>query len=145
MGRQLQDVTDAELRVLEVLWDRGPTTIREIRDRLYPDATASKAATVLKLLERLERKQFVCRDHGQEAQVFHVLVDRDGFVGGQLRRIAERLGGNSLTPLLTHLVQSASLTDQERSRLRELLDAEDRFGPRKTDSDSGDHPQRPFL
>ncbi len=122
MPHKPNDVTDAELQVLEVLWERGPATIREISRVAYPDSTGPKAASVLKLLERLERKQFVGRDRSRAAQTFAPLVERDAFIGGQLRRIAQRLGDNSLAPLLTHLVQSASLSSEERRRLRELLD-----------------------
>ena len=117
------DVTDAELRVLEVLWERGPATIRAIREVLYPAGGASKAATVLKLLERLENKQLVRRDRSRATQKFEVLIGRDALIGSQLRRIAERLSGNSLAPLLAHLVQCAALSDEERARLRDLLDA----------------------
>ena len=117
------DVTDAELGVLEVLWEHAPATIRMIRDTLYPSGGVSKSATVLKLLERLEGKGLVGRERSGAVQEFHVLVDRDALIGSQLRRIAQRLGGNSLTPLIVHLVQSASLTDRERARLREMLDA----------------------
>jgi predicted transcriptional regulator len=127
------DVTDAELRVLEVLWEQGPATVRRIRDELYPNGGASKSATVLKLLERLEGKGFVGRRRAGTAQEFCVLVDRDALIGGQLRRIAQRLGADSLTPLLVHLVQSGGLTDEERAQLRALLDAGS-AGPWKTGS-----------
>ena len=91
MPHKSNDVTDAELRVLEVLWQRGPATIREISEDIYPDGSGSKAAAVLKLLERLERKEFVGRDRSQPTQTFSALVQKDAFVGSQLRRIAERV------------------------------------------------------
>src|SRR5262249_10192887 len=56
MARTPPDVTDAELAVLQVLWDRGPATIRELTPLLYPDVTDASYATVQKLLERLEAK-----------------------------------------------------------------------------------------
>ena len=130
MPSPTHDVTDAELRVLEALWEHGPATVRRIRDVLYPRGGPSKSATVLKLLERLEGKHLVRRQRTDSAQEFQVLVNRDTLIGGQLRRIAQRLGGDSLTPLLVHLVQSGGLTDQERASLRELLDA-DSTGPSK--------------
>ena len=123
MHRAAHEVTDAELRVLEALWEHGPATVRTIRDVLYPHGGPSKSATVLKLLERLESKELVRRDRSAATQTFRVLVDRDGLIGSQLRHIAQRLSGNSFTPLLAHLVESDSLTDEERIRLRELLDA----------------------
>src|SRR5579872_6415586 len=62
MARTPQDITDAELSVLQILWDKGRETIRELTDVLYPSGTGVHYATVQKLLERLEGKKFVKRD-----------------------------------------------------------------------------------
>ena len=62
MARPPQDVTDAELAVLEVLWDQGPSSRRRIADVLYPGGQPAHYTTVQKLLERLESKGHVaCR------------------------------------------------------------------------------------
>ena len=53
MARTPLDVTETELSVLEVLWERGPSTVRQITDLLYPGGGASKSATVQKLLRSL--------------------------------------------------------------------------------------------
>ncbi len=125
MEKTPPDVPDAELRVLEALWQRRAATTREITDTLYPGGGISKRATVLKLLERLEGKRFVRRDQGPATQTFEVQVDRETLIGGQLRRIADRLGGRSFTPLLAHLVEAADLTPQERNHLGRLLKTEE--------------------
>ena len=62
MARTPQDITDAELAVLQVLWEQGPATIRRITELLYPQGGTSHYATVQKLLERLETKACVRRD-----------------------------------------------------------------------------------
>ena len=74
------DVTNAELRVLEALWDNPRATVRAISETLYPKGGTSKGATVLKLLERLEQKGYVARDRNGPAQAFDAAVDRDAFV-----------------------------------------------------------------
>src|SRR5437867_3096103 len=62
MPRPPQDVTDAELAVLEVLWTQGPSSRRQIADVLYPGGQPAHYTTVQKLLERLESKGHVaCR------------------------------------------------------------------------------------
>src|SRR5260370_42478004 len=68
MARTPQDVTLAELKVLELLWERGPITVRQITDTLYPDGGVSKYATVQKLLERLGEAEFVVRDRSGGGQ-----------------------------------------------------------------------------
>ena len=120
--RPAQSVTGAELTVLEELWQRGEATIRDLRDALYPEGGSSKFATVQKLLSRLVAKELVARRKKETNLVFRPLVDRDEFIGGELRRLADRLGGKSMTPLLTSLVEAGGLTDKERAHLRRLLD-----------------------
>ena len=115
-------VSNAELRVLQSLWECGPSTIRQLTDRLYPAVTAANYATVQKLLERLEKDGRVARDRAVSPHVFAPAVSREAYIGGQLRAMAAKLCGGSLTPLLTHLVRAEALSAKERSELRKLLD-----------------------
>ena len=126
MARTPQDVTDAELAVLQVLWDRGASTIRQLTDAIYAEGGASPYATVQKLLERLEAKGFVRRDRGGEVQVFEAAVGRDELIGRRLREVAAKLCGGSLTPLLTHLVESEPLSESDRKALHALIERLDR-------------------
>jgi len=119
---RLASITGAELRVLEALWQRGEATIRDLRDALYPDGGNSKFATVQKLLSRLVAKDLVLRRSDEATLVFQANVLRDDLIGGELRRVADRLSRNSLTPLLTCLVETGELTAQDRAHLRKLLD-----------------------
>ncbi len=118
------EVSNAELRVLQSLWDHGPSTIRQLTERLYPAVTAAHYATVQKLLERLEKDKppYVSRDRSVTPHVFRSTVSRDAYIGGRLRVMAEKLCGGSLTPLLTHLIKTESLSAKERSELRRLLE-----------------------
>ena len=69
MARTPLDVTFAELAVMEVLWEYGACTVRQIVDVLYPGGGASKFATVQKLLERLENdNRYVKRDRSGGVQ-----------------------------------------------------------------------------
>ncbi|HJQ81535.1 MAG TPA: BlaI/MecI/CopY family transcriptional regulator [Lacipirellulaceae bacterium] len=120
--RELQPVTGAELKVLEALWQRGEATIRDLRDSLYPGGGSSKFATVQKLLARLAAKKLVGRRKAAASWLFRPLVERDELIGGELRRVADRLGANSMTPLLTYLVETGELSAKERAHLRRILD-----------------------
>jgi predicted transcriptional regulator len=117
-----QDVTDAELAVLQQLWDRGAATIRQLTEAIYPEGTPSLYGTVQKLLERLEAKGCVTRDRDTWPHVFRAIISRDELIGLRLRVMAEKLCGGSLTPLLTHLVEGERLTPQQRQALRARLD-----------------------
>ena len=128
MARTRQDVTDKELAVLEALWADGPATIRQLTDRLYPGGGTAQYATVQKLLDRLESKQYVARDRSTAAHTFTATLGREALIGRCLQDVAEKLCGGSLTPLLTHLVRSRPLSARERKELHDLIDRLDKKG-----------------
>jgi BlaI family transcriptional regulator, penicillinase repressor len=119
--RDSPDVTDAELGVLQVLWNEGPSTIRQLTDILYPNGVASHYATVQKLLERLEVKGCVARNRSSMTHVFAASINREAFVGDRVRAVAERLCGGSITPVLTHLLKTETISESDRKELRKLL------------------------
>jgi predicted transcriptional regulator len=126
MDPDLRDLPDAELAIVQVLWERGPATIRQLADALYPRSTDPYYATVQKLLERLEAKGCVSRDRSSLAHVFQATINRDQLIGLRLQAVAEKLCGGSLTPLLTNLVRSKRLTPKERREVRKLMEELDK-------------------
>ena len=125
------DVTEGELAVLEVLWDRGPSAIRQVTDRLFPGGSTAQYATIQKQLERLEDKGFVARDRTLHVHLFSATMGRDELIGRRVRAVVDRLCGGSLLPLLSHLAEAHELTDAERRALRELVQKRDRAAPPK--------------
>ena len=121
MARTPQDVTDTELAILQVLWERGPATRRQITDVLYPGGGPAHYTTVQKLLERLEAKGCVARDRRPDVLTFTATVDREQLISRRLRDVAEKLCGGSLTPLLMNLVRSRALTARELADLQDLV------------------------
>jgi predicted transcriptional regulator len=131
MARTPQDITDAELDVLQVLWKDGPLAIRRITEALYGDCKTSQYATVQKLLERLESKDCVARDRASNVHVFSATIGRDDLVGRRLQAVAEELCEGSWTPLLTNLVQKTKLSDKDRQMLRQMIEDADRSKNKK--------------
>jgi predicted transcriptional regulator len=121
MARTPQDVTDTELAVLQVLWEQGPATRRQIADVLYPDGGPAHFTTVQKLLERLEKKGHVQRSSGDGPVAFTAITDREELISRRLLDMADKLCGGSLTPLLMNLVRAKPLSQRELQELRELL------------------------
>ncbi len=116
------DVTDAELSVLQVLWDQDGSTLRLLAEKLYPHKPLAGAqATVAKLLERLEAKGCIDRQRGEGPQVFRACIDRNALIGWRLQTVANQLCDGSLSPLLTTLVKAGKLSTKERKELASLL------------------------
>jgi predicted transcriptional regulator len=130
MGRTLPHVTDAELAVLQLLWDRGPSAVRSLADVLYPGGGPSEYATVHRLLERLEGKKYVRRDKAEGVILFRALRDRDAVLGQHVETLVKRMCGGSLQPLLSTLVKSKRLTADELRELLEMVEKESR--PKKS-------------
>src|SRR6266850_2949427 len=122
MPRTPQDITEAELAILQILWDQRKSTIRQIAESLYPNPAAAQYATVQKQLERMESKNFVTRDRSLFVHVFSPAVDRDELIGRRLKAVADKLCGGSLAPILSHLARAKKLSEAERKALRQLID-----------------------
>jgi predicted transcriptional regulator len=118
-GRQ-QPVSEAELEVLKALWERGPGTVRELREALGQRGWAY--TTVQTLLQRLEAKGHVRSDKSGPAHVYRAAVTRARLLGQRLRDLADQLCGGAASPLLLALVEEGRFTPEEIQRLRRLLD-----------------------
>jgi predicted transcriptional regulator len=139
MARPARDITESEVAVLRLLWERGASTIRQVTEVLYPGGGAAQYATVQKLLDRMEAKGYVRRDRTLYVHQFTAVLDRDELIGRRLRSLAEMLCDGSLTPLLTHLARAKDLTEEDRLALRAIMDEADELeGPlvREVGSDS---------
>ncbi|HEX4794913.1 MAG TPA: BlaI/MecI/CopY family transcriptional regulator [Humisphaera sp.] len=122
MARPKQDLTEAEMAIMDLLWREGRASIRQVVDGLGGATSAGRYATIQKQLERLEAKQMVRRDRSLFVHVFLPAVSREDLIGRRLLSMIERLCGGSLVPLLSSLTRGRKLTAEERKALRRLID-----------------------
>ena len=116
-----EDVTNTELTILQVLWDQGETTRRQIADVVYPGGSEAHYATVQNLLGRLERKGFVRSNRDGNVLVFTATVDRDELIRRRLQGLADKLCGGAAAPLIMNLVRSQPLSAAEVEQLCNFL------------------------
>jgi predicted transcriptional regulator len=119
---KLDRITDGELSILQVLWQRGEATSREITSAVHEEVTDPKMASVQKLIERLEAKGCVRRDRSERAHRFRPLVTHEQFLRSRLQSLADRLCEGALVPLMSTLLRSKKLPKKEREQLRHLVD-----------------------
>jgi predicted transcriptional regulator len=115
-------VSGAELSVLKVLWARGPLTAKAITQAIYPDGAESEFAAVHSFLQRLERKGLVTRDRSAFVHVFSATASRADVLGQELETLVERLGGDSIAPLILRLIDQKRLSRDEAAEIRRRLD-----------------------
>lgn len=122
MSDRPQDISDAELAVLQLLWDRPTLSTRHIAETLHRRQADARYPTVQKQLERLEAKGFVRRDRSLMVHLFSAAVGREELVGRRLDAVVDTLCGGSLAPVITHLLRAPRLSDAERDKLRALVE-----------------------
>lgn len=111
--------TDREAEFMEVLWDRGPSTVAEVREALPVDLAYT---TVLTILRTLETKGFIAHTGEGRAHRYSASVERDVARQSALRALSRKLFKGSASLLLTHLVSDQKLSAAEVRRIRALLD-----------------------
>jgi predicted transcriptional regulator len=121
-------LTDREAELMEILWQRGPSTVAETREGFDDDLAYT---TVLTMLRTLEAKGYVRHSAEGKAHRYEAVVARDVAQRSALRSLSRKLFKGSTELLLTHLVADEKLTDAEIKRLRSLLDQRARTGKRQ--------------
>jgi predicted transcriptional regulator len=110
--------TDRELDVMSVLWDIGPATVADVRERIADELAYT---TVLTVLRTLEQKGHVGHTEDGRAHRYKPLVKREVAGRNALRRLVDKVFDGSPELLLTQLVSDKNLSDEELRRLRKLL------------------------
>lgn len=110
--------TPAEWDILQVLWERGPQTVREVHDALG----AGGYTTTLKLMQIMLAKGLVVRDDSARAHVFAPAKAREHMQGSFLEDVLPRVFGGSATALLQGALNGAKPSAEELAAMRRLLD-----------------------
>jgi predicted transcriptional regulator len=116
------DLSDAELEVLKALWERGPSTVRQVNEHLRRGGRQWAYTTVLTLLQRLQGKGWVAGEAAAPAHVFQALATRQEWLQDRLQSLADQTCGGDRLPLMVSLVQAGPFRPEEIARFRELLD-----------------------
>jgi predicted transcriptional regulator len=111
-------LADREAELMEVLWDFGPATVAEIRERVSDDLAYT---TVLTMMRTLESKGYVTREADGKAHRYAARVERDDARRSALRAFSEKFFKGSTAMLLSHFVAQEKLSDDDVRRLRKLL------------------------
>lgn len=114
--------TDAELAILDVLWERGQATVRDVFEALYENEGGGYT-TALKLLQVMHGKGLVERDDSQRAHVYRAAVSRDAARTRLLGPIVQRLFGGRPMDLVLNVLGTGDRPDPaELAQVRALLD-----------------------
>jgi len=112
--------TDAELEILNVLWTRGPATVREVHETLAKSRTLGYT-TVLKLMQIMTEKGLVRRDERQRAHVYAARFAQEQTQRQLVGDLLDRAFGGSAAKMVMHALSAKRTSDEELAQIRQLL------------------------
>lgn len=120
----MRRLSDAELNVMNVLWSgaaEGDFSLGEIVDALKP-ATGWSRNTVHTYLTRMENKGLVIIDRSSEPHRYGAAVSREDCAKRERSNLLDKLYGGAAGDLIVAFLKESKLSEEERDRLRQLLD-----------------------
>jgi len=121
MKRNLPRPTDAELEILRVLWQRGPSTVRDVYDTLN-DTKTTGYTTVLKMLQIMTDKGLVRRDEDQRAHVYEARVPQEQTQQQLVGDLLDRAFNGSAASLVMQALATKKTSADDLTKIRQMLD-----------------------
>ena len=115
-------LTDAELRLMDIIWDRGPSTVQDVVDALPADSPLAYS-TVLTMLRILEKKSYLTHKKEGRAFVYQAAVEKQEARQGALQHLMKRFFDDSPELLVLNLMESSSFDAADLDRLKSMIDA----------------------
>jgi len=114
--------TPAELEILQVLWKRGPSTVRDVHEALRKERDTGYTTT-LKLLQIMAEKGLVTRDEAGRAHLYTARLSQEQSRRRMVNDLVDRAFGGAAQQLVMHALASRKASAQELAEIRKLLDS----------------------
>ena len=114
-------LTEAELRIMNVLWEKGSATVHEVLQSL-PSKPSLAYNSVLTTIRILETKGYVKHVKDKRAHVYMPRVDRKDATRFEVKHLVSRFFGNSHEQLVLNILEESSIDAEELARVRQLLE-----------------------
>jgi BlaI family transcriptional regulator, penicillinase repressor len=114
-------LTEAELRLMDVLWQRGSGTVQQVLDAL-PSKPALAYNSVLTTIRMLEKKGYVEHVKEGRAHVYVPLIERKDATRSEIRHLVRRFFRNSQEQLVLNILEDRGIDAEELNRLRQMLE-----------------------
>lgn len=118
--RKSATLTEAELRLMEVLWEKGPATVQQLLNGL-PERAPLAYNSVLTTIRILEKKGYVKHEKDGRAFIYSPLIERREATRSEIRRLVSRFFGDSQELLVLNILEEKGMNAAELNRLRKML------------------------
>jgi predicted transcriptional regulator len=113
--------TDAELAILRILWQRGPSTVRQVHDALSRHRETGYT-TILKLMQIMTEKGLVHRDESERTHIYQAKLSQEQTQQQLVTDLLEKAFGGSASQLVMQALATKPASADELARIRNLLD-----------------------
>jgi predicted transcriptional regulator len=119
-------LTEAEIRLMDVLWRRGPSTVQDVLEAL-PESLNLAYNSVLTTIRVLEKKGYVrhAKEKDGRAHVYRAVVERATASQSEIELVVSRFFGDSHERLVLNILETRGIELDELKRLRKLLEEGD--------------------
>lgn len=122
MGKQgASQLTEVELQILKILWELGPSPVREIHNRLNAEK-GTNYSTSVKMLSVMLEKGLVKRDENATPMIYRAAVTRDSTGKRMVKDLVDKVYDGAAMSLVLHALKSAKASTEELGEVRRLLD-----------------------
>ena len=121
MTRTPQRPTEAELEILRVLWERGPSTVRQVHESLAATRDTGYTTT-LKLMQIMADKGLVTRDESTRTHIYAARMSQETTQRQLVNDLVDRAFGGSAAELVLRALSSHKTSDDELREIRKLID-----------------------
>lgn len=128
--RKSETLTEAELRLMEVLWQKGSATVQQVLDAL-PEKPALAYNSVLTTIRVLENKGYVEHTKDGRAHVYVPVMERQEARRSEIRHLVTRFFKDSHELLVLNILEDEGIEAKELKRLRQLLQHREAGGEEK--------------
>ena len=119
--RKLPGPTDRELAILRILWDRGPSTVRQVNEAMNKDEDTGYTTT-LKLMQIMTEKGHLIRDESQWKHVYRPAATEERTQKQLVRDLLERAFSGSAEKLVMRALSAKKVSPDQLARIRRMLD-----------------------
>lgn len=122
MGNTLKKLGEAELEIMQVIWDSGnPVTSNYILKEL-PEQRSWRLSTLMTSLARLTDKGFICCDRSTGRNLYTSIISENEYKTGASKHFLEKLYNNSIQNMITALYNNKEIKNSDIEELRDFLD-----------------------
>lgn len=121
MSKKLQQPSEAEIEILQELWDSAPMTVREVHEKLRLKKKVGYTTT-LKQMQRMLEKGFVKREDGEKGHYYSALIKEEETKGQIFDKMIDTLFKGSAMDIIMHALGRNDTNEEELKQLKEWLD-----------------------